>query len=47
MPQRAISQDGKRHITTVPVRLRKMQGIELSPKHEGKQVLLNRRFAFQ
>jgi hypothetical protein len=35
MPQRALSNDGKKHVVTVPVRLRKMQGIELSPKHEG------------
>ncbi|CAF1956312.1 unnamed protein product [Rotaria magnacalcarata] len=34
MPQRALSHDGKKHIVTVPVRLRKMQDIELPPKHE-------------
>ncbi|CAF2717357.1 unnamed protein product [Rotaria sp. Silwood2] len=34
MPQRALSQDGKKHVLTVPVRLRKMQGIEPLPKHE-------------
>ncbi|CAF1273702.1 unnamed protein product [Adineta steineri] len=34
MPQRALSQDGKKHIVTVPVRLRKMQGIELPSQHE-------------
>jgi hypothetical protein len=37
MPQRALSHDGKKHIVTVPIRLRKMQGIELPPKHEGKR----------
>jgi hypothetical protein len=36
MPQRALSHDGKKHVVTVPVRLRKMQGIEQPPKHEGK-----------
>ncbi len=36
MPQRALSHDGKKHIVTVPVRLRKMQGIESPPRHEGK-----------
>ncbi|CAF0723111.1 unnamed protein product [Rotaria sp. Silwood1] len=34
MPQRALSHDGKKHILTVPVRLRKMQDIEPLPKHE-------------
>ncbi|CAM4901821.1 unnamed protein product [Rotaria socialis] len=34
MPQRALSHDGKKHIVTVPVRLRKMQDTELPPKHE-------------
>ncbi len=40
MPQRALSHDGKKHVVTVPVRLRKMQGIELPPKHEGKILLV-------
>ncbi|CAF0874627.1 unnamed protein product [Rotaria sordida] len=34
MPQRALGQDGKKHVLTVPVRLRKMQGIEPLPKYE-------------
>ncbi len=38
MPQRALSQDGKKHIVTVPVRLRKIQGIEPLPQHEGKNL---------
>jgi len=35
MPSRALSHDGKKHVVTVPVRLRKLQGIEQPPKHEG------------
>ncbi|CAF1599177.1 unnamed protein product [Rotaria sp. Silwood1] len=34
MPNRALSHDGKKHVVTVPVRLRKLQGIEQPPKHE-------------
>jgi hypothetical protein len=36
MPRRALSHDGKKHVTTVPIRLRKMQGLEQRPQHEGK-----------
>jgi hypothetical protein len=39
MPQGALSQDGKKHIVTVPVHLRKMQGMEQRPQHEGKILL--------
>ncbi len=48
MPQRALSQDGKKHVVTVPVRLRKMQGITPPPKHEGKVlfILRKRKFLF-
>jgi hypothetical protein len=35
MPNRALSHDGKKHVVTVPVRLRKLQGIEAPPQHEG------------
>lgn len=35
MPQRALSHDGKKHVATVPVRLRRMQGLDSLPKHEG------------
>lgn len=35
MPNRALSHDGKKHVVTVPVRLRKLQGIEPRPQHEG------------
>ena len=35
MPNRALSHDGKKHVVTVPTRLRKLQGIEARPKHEG------------
>lgn len=36
MPQRALSHDGKKHVTTVPVRLRKLHTLPPVPKHEGK-----------
>jgi hypothetical protein len=37
MPNRALSHDGKKHVITVPVRLRKLQNIEPpQPKHEGQ-----------
>ena len=35
MPERTLSSDGKKHVVTVPVRLRKMQNITSPPKHEG------------
>ena len=35
MPNRALSHDGKKHVVTVPVRLRKLQGIEPPRVHEG------------
>jgi hypothetical protein len=35
MPNRALSHDGKKHVVTVPVRLRKLQGIAEPSKHEG------------
>ena len=35
MPSRALSHDGKKHVATVPVRLRKLQGIESLSIHEG------------
>lgn len=35
MPNRTLSHDGKKHVVTVPVRLRKLQGIPPAPKHEG------------
>jgi hypothetical protein len=41
MPNRALSHDGKKHVVTVPVRLRKLQGIESPPKHEGLLFFLN------
>ncbi|CAF1244319.1 unnamed protein product [Adineta steineri] len=34
MPNRALSHDGKKHVVTVPIRLRKLQGIALPPPHE-------------
>ncbi|CAF2849835.1 unnamed protein product [Rotaria sp. Silwood2] len=34
MPNRALSHDGKKHVVTVPVRLRKLQGTEQPPQHE-------------
>lgn len=34
LPNRALSHDGKKHVVTVPVRLRKLQSIESRPKHE-------------
>lgn len=43
MLQRSLSHDGKKHIVTVPVRLRKMQGINILPKHEGKSHELERK----
>jgi len=41
MPNRALSHDGKKHVVTVPVRLRRLQGIELPPKHEGLLFFIN------
>ena len=35
MPNRALSHDGKKHVVTVPGRLRKLQGIEPRLQHEG------------
>ncbi|CAF4725976.1 unnamed protein product, partial [Rotaria magnacalcarata] len=35
MPNRALSHDGKKHVITVPVRLRKLQTLPEFPKHEG------------
>lgn len=35
MPNRALSHDGKKHVVTVPVRLRKLHALEPLPKHEG------------
>ena len=35
MPNRALSHDGKKHVVTVPVRLRKLQAIESPLQHEG------------
>jgi hypothetical protein len=45
MPQRALSHDGKKHVVTVPIRLRKIQGIEPPSPHEGKLffILFNKR----
>ncbi|CAF5192873.1 unnamed protein product, partial [Rotaria magnacalcarata] len=34
MPNRALSHDGKKHVITVPVRLRKLQTLPEFPKHE-------------
>ncbi|CAF3134085.1 unnamed protein product [Rotaria socialis] len=34
MPNRALSHDGKKHVITVPVRLRKLQTLQEIPKHE-------------
>jgi len=39
MPSRALSHDGKKHVVTVPVRLRKLQAIEPPPKHEGSKII--------
>jgi hypothetical protein len=39
MPSRALSHDGKKHVVTVPVRLRKLQAIEPPPKHEGLKII--------
>jgi hypothetical protein len=39
MPNRALSHDGKKHVVTVPVRLRKLQAIESPPKHEGTEII--------
>lgn len=35
MPNRSLSHDGKKHVVTVPVRLRRLQGIQPAVKHEG------------
>ena len=35
MPNRSLSHDGKKHVVTVPVRLRRLQGIQPAMKHEG------------
>ena len=35
MPHRSLSYDGKKHVATVPVRLRRMHGIEPLAKHAG------------
>jgi hypothetical protein len=40
MPSRALSHDGKKHVITVPVRLRKLQTIEPPPIHEGSFLFL-------
>ncbi|CAF0887164.1 unnamed protein product [Adineta ricciae] len=34
MPNRSLSHDGKKHVVTVPVRLRRLQGIQPAVKHE-------------
>ena len=34
MPQRAISHDGKKHVVTVPVRLRRFPALQSGPQHE-------------
>ena len=36
MPTRALSHDGKKHVATVPIRLRKLQTVEPPNKHEGQ-----------
>ena len=38
LPNRALSHDGKKHVTTVPVRLRKLQEIESQSNHEGSLI---------
>jgi hypothetical protein len=43
LPHRTNSIDGKKHVRTVPVRLRKAQNDEHS-KHEGFYLLLKRNF---